>query len=320
MDRLKFWNPFVSLFPLKSFPKRTILHLAYLVVHLVSQIFLRTGNRFNLTGAEVVGQDRLRLNRDSVLGKKGKELIIPKDNVIYQKIKLSGHWELNECKFLSQGLVDLNKKEFNKYAFLDLGANTGLVSLATTNLAKTHNDILMVEPLPTHVDAITHNLGDLKKTNKVMIFPFALGDKSGELEIYSEYSNKGNSSLIRSLVPQDNFTTSKVALVQSRKFYDENLESYSGFVLKSDMQGMDSAVLARFPKFFWDKCERAVVEIWAIKDVFDEDCSKLIDNWSCFDYASWSPTIRERLSSEELRRFWLSKSGKEKNLFLSRKY
>jgi FkbM family methyltransferase len=289
------------------------------LIHLASQIILRIGNRLKLTGAEEIGLGKLKLNCDSVLGKKGKELIVPRDDVIYQKVKLSGHWELIECQFLSEGLVNLRQREYKKYALLDLGANTGLVSLATTNLANTGNDILMVEPLPKHIEAIVHNLAEVKANNKIVVFPFALGSESGEFEIYSENSNKGNSSIIKSLVPQNNFTSSKVTLVQAAKFYNENLEDYAGFVIKSDMQGMDSAVLSSFPKIFWDKCERAVIEIWAINDVLEDDCNKLADFWRSFDYVSWSPNVKEKLSFEDLRRFWLSKSGKEKNLFLSRK-
>lgn len=307
------------MFPISSFPKRLLFRIIDLFLHLITQIVLRIGNKLSLTGAKKIGYEKLRLNRNSILGKKGKDLIIPEDDVIYQKVKLSGHWELNECKFLSEGLVNLEKSGIKKYALLDLGANTGLVTLGATNLAKTHHDVLMVEPLAKHVEAIAHNLQDIELSNKRIIFPFALGSNGGELEIYSEISNKGNSSIIKSLVPQDKFTTSKVTLVQAGKFHDESLELYSGFVLKSDMQGMDSVVLSRFNSTFWSKCERAVIEIWAISDILEEDCNRLIDYWSCFDYVSWSPNFKEQVSPQDLQKFWLSRSGKERNLFLSMK-
>lgn len=318
-DRIQFWNPMVPFFPLSSFPKRSFLRLRYLIFHFVSQILLRVGNRLKLTGADAVGENILKLNRNSILGKKGKKLIVPKDDVIYQKIKLSGHWELEECKFLGEGLANLEKKGSNKFALLDLGANTGLVTLGTANLAKTHNDFLLVEPLPKHVEAIVHNLNEIEVTNQRIIFPFALGEKSGELAIYSENSNQGNSSIIKSLVPQNKYTESKITLVQARKFHDENLQHYSGFVLKSDMQGMDAEVLSSFPKTFWEKCDRAVIEIWAIHEIQEDECNLLIDYWSCFDYASWSPKTKEKVSSHDLKEFWLSRTGKERNLFLSMK-
>ena len=318
-DRLKFWNPFVSIFPLSSFPKRSIFRIIDLILHFTSQLILRIGNRLKLTGAESIGKDKLKLNRNSILGEKGKELIVPKDDVIYQKIKLSGYWELNECKFLSEGLVNLEKRGSKKFALLDLGANTGLVTLGTVNLARTPNDLLMVEPLQKHVEAIVHNLKDVEVTNERIIYPFALGKKSGELEIYSENSNQGNSSLIKDLVPQDGYMESKITLVQASKFHDESLQHYSGFVLKSDMQGMDSEVLSSFPKAFWEKCNRAVIEIWAISEIQEDECNLLINYWSCFDYASWSPKTKEKVSSQDLKEFWLSRTGKERNLFLSMK-
>ena len=90
-----------------------------------------------------------------------------------------------------------NKTLSEKIAFVDLGANSGLVTLQTLRYAQTQNVVLIVEPLPNHVKAIKRNLQTLETSSHLFhIFEYGLGRESAEIDIFTESNNHGNSSFL----------------------------------------------------------------------------------------------------------------------------
>ena len=148
------WIPITSPTPVKTFPKRLIIKwrniltkilspvqrisrtLFYSAKILASSIAIRIRSRFR--GARIVGVSQngntiLRLNKNYALGRKGTDLELPQDLVIFESVKSRGDWELEESEFLAIALRKVGKIPNSKAALLDIGANTGLVTLQAMN-------------------------------------------------------------------------------------------------------------------------------------------------------------------------------------------
>lgn len=315
--KFKTWVPIVKPFPIRTFPKRLTTKIRKLAIYGFHLGFSAMGIR----GAKVVGSTRsrsslLKLNRSSPLGIKGKVIQIPKDEVIFRSLRFFGMWEIEECLFLSDALKRVASK--TKVAFLDFGANTGMVTLQTLGLAQTNAVVIMVEPLPSHVVCIDFNIADLRKTNAVHLYPFALGKINGKAKIFTENKNYGNTSLISNITPREDSIVSEITIRKTEDFVEEVLRGYSDYVLKSDLQGYDAVVLASIPKDIYDRTEAAVVEIWALDGIDPSDVLQCLDLWGSFSQMSWSFDPTTKIYRAEVADFWLNKTGESRNLFMVR--
>ena len=81
-----------------------------------------------IVGATFNGNTLLQLNKKYALGDKGTVLELPRDSVIFESVQKRGVWELDKSKFLAHGLKRACRNT-DKVALLDIGANTGLVTL-----------------------------------------------------------------------------------------------------------------------------------------------------------------------------------------------
>ncbi len=305
-------------FPIKTFPKRLIIKWRYIARIIVDPI----GTRLGFYGARVLGvtptgNTLLQLNKDYALGCKGTTLELPKDQVIYKCIKNKGSWDLEGSKFLARGLKKACENPHTKTALLDIGANTGLVTLQAMNLSNTTNEVFLFEPLLKHTSAVRYNL---KNFSNIHILEFALSDINGKAEIFTQATNHGNTSLFKSVVPKIDMITTQVELVDATEYCEKFLNNFHSFVIKCDTQGMDALTLSRFPEWIWKNCVCAYIEVWALNEISKKDVDGLLFKLKEFDQVSWGPNaIGEReVELSEVREFWLSKSGSFRNLFLSK--
>jgi hypothetical protein len=81
---------------------------------------------------------------------------------------------------------------------------------------------------------------------------------------------------------------------------------------------MDALILSRIPKRVWQNTECAVIEVAALPDINKIDVDDLLLMFNCFEIISWSPNLKQKISLKEISEFWLSRSGSQRNLFLSR--
>ena len=116
---------------------------------------------------------------------------------------------------------------------IDIGANTGLVSLQTANLAKTKHSIHCFELLPRHAEAIIYNLRNIERK---VVNEFALGSDNYSSFILTEDINYGNSGVINFSQNEDNKIRTQIKVVDTREFFTRNLMNYAGYVIKSDAQ------------------------------------------------------------------------------------
>jgi FkbM family methyltransferase len=238
------------------------------------------------------------------------------DRVIYKSVKNKGSWELEGSKFLARSLKKASENPHTKIALLDIGANTGLVTLQAMNLSNTKNEVFLFEPLPKHTSAIRYNL---KNFLNIHVLEFALSDINGKAEIFTESNNHGNTSLFESAVPQIGMILTQVELVETTEYCEKFLNNFHSFVIKCDAQGMDALILSRFPERIWKNCESAVIEVWALAEVSKRDVEGLLSMCQEFKYVGWHPDVgkKKKIELNEVSEFWLSKSGSSRNLFLS---
>lgn len=295
----------------------------------ISSTILRWTRNFAVScrfyGARYVGDDDfengiLILNRRSNLGDRGAVIYTPRDKVIFQFVLERGNWEIREATFLSRLITksSSNLKIETRITFLDIGANSGLVSRQVALHTKYVCDFILVEPIPNHVRAIEKNMKSLKNVGEIRIIQAALSTASGYSEINVEIENRGNSSLLQSAMPSTGFQTIGISTLAVNQFVNENLSEKEAFVFKSDTQGYDAKILSQIPGHIWLKCLGGVVEVWALSEIEFQDVKMLMQLWSNFPFKAWSESLDTSISWEEIENFWLSKSGKSRNLYLSR--
>jgi FkbM family methyltransferase len=317
--RIFTWIPLAKPLPLMTFPERLIKKWRSISMNLVGII----GQRVFLLGARVVGETALgnsllQLNKDYALGRRGTVLELPKDRVIFEHVKRHGAWELEESRFLASALQKNGNSGNEKSAILDIGANTGLVTLQCINLAKTDPEVFLFEPIPRHAAAIRRNLGS---STRIHVNEFALSSKSGRTEIFTQPTNQGNTSLFQSVIPTGAQVKTQIELVDTAEYFrrSEYLRNgFANYLIKCDTQGMDALILSRIPESIWRKTEAAVIEVWALPEVMDEDVTNLLAMLDHFAFFGWDSKSRNSLSLNEIGMFWLSKTSESRNLFLSK--
>lgn len=251
----------------------------------------------------------LKLNRNTDLGSKNDIIHIETDDVIYKSVNLSGEWGKSESVFLA-GLC------CEKTTLIDLGANIGLISRQILNVTKSINKVLVIEPRAATMLNLRMNLQEISEARslEIVFCQFALGEANSESYLYTETNNIGNSSLRMELVPSSSHE--KVQTVTSETFYTSYLSKDETYILKSDLQGMDAAVLNALPKDFWNQVLGAVIEVWPSKTVREKDIlslsKKLTESFQC----SFSPTFTEVVDSIKLSEYWINSNNGSQNLYV----
>lgn len=317
MRNFRFWILAPAPLPIKTFPQRLIRKWIFIAKNIVSLIGVPMG----FFGARIVGTTSdgntiLELNKNSALGSKGTVLELPTDEVIFASVKNWGAWELGVAQFLARGLKIACRQPHTKTVLLDIGANTGLVTLQAMNLSNTTNKVFLFEPVPRHASAIKQNLRNL---SNIHVNEFAFSDINGEANIFTQANNHGNTSLLKSAVPEIGMISTKIQLVETTAYCNNFLNNFDRYVIKCDIQGMDALVLSSIPDWVWKNCESAVIEVWALPEISKKDVEALLSMCQEFEYVAWQPNNRkEKLGLSEVSEFWLGKSRAHRNLFLSK--
>jgi FkbM family methyltransferase len=157
----------------------------------------------------------------------------------------------------------------------------------------------------------------LQQSNVIKIVEAALDEITGERTIQIQVSNRGNSSFLTSAMPKSEVKELTVKVLAVREFFNEYLNSFQKYVIKSDTQGFDSKILSLLPTDVWNKCEGAVIEVWALPEIESQHVENLICMWSHFSEFNWEADGSAPTNLREISSFWLSHSGKSRNLFIS---
>jgi FkbM family methyltransferase len=263
----------------------------------------------------------LKLNRTTSLGLRGDLVELPSDGTISNFVRQRGTWELDECQFIASEIhvLESHMEDCGEILFLDIGANAGLISRQVRTLLDRDIEMILIEPIPLHVEVIRFNLSKFLPNPGIQIFQGALSDKDGTSKIYIQTENRGNTSLFKDAMLGHSSEEIQIDLIDTSNFSQRYLSHYSHIVLKSDTQGFDARILSLIPFSIWENIRAAVIEVWALPDIDENEISKLMSIWEKLPHLKFSTSSSplHSLTLTEIRQFWGSKSGKSLNLRLT---
>lgn len=314
---LRKYIPIASLSPLDTFAYRTRWKVANAYLPKLPQC-VRAHFAFIRILKDDAGVLDVVIKRDCKLGKKGSSLKLVQDDVIYWNVMSLGNWEPEESDFLANRITELlSNTDSKQVCLIDLGANTGLITRQTLLQLDETPAVLLVEPIERHVNCIKENLSIFNSTS-VEILQMALGRQTGQVEIYSQFGNFGNSSLEISLIP-DYQRISEVVPVSRPEVLQQYTADYTWIVLKCDIQGLDAFVIANLDSDFWERVDSAIIEVWAVPSQNKDEVIESLIKLSNMFLFSWSQKTLSEVSIQDVSNYWLSGDGSWRNLYLRRR-
>tara|TARA_E500000331_G_C17152378_1_gene667930 strand:+ start:203 stop:1096 length:894 start_codon:yes stop_codon:yes gene_type:complete len=207
----------------------------------------------------------LTLSTDTTIGKKNEKIYVTNDS--YQTWYI-----LNDKNFhreFVQKINDLTDKNTN-YNFIDIGANTGLLSKSLLKNLDNISSIFAVEPNQDNFFCLKNNLNMHKN---VQVFKFALDLKDGEKKLFLDKNNKGNLSFNYEMMTlkEDklNFMNSPedyelVDCKNVKNFFNE-IKNDKKNIIKIDIQGYDEIIFQELPDDILKNTEILIIEITPLK-------------------------------------------------------
>ena len=190
----------------------------------------------------------LKLSADTTLGKKNEKIFVTNDS--YQT------WYIMNDKNFHKQFIDKVKEvtDIDKnYTFIDIGANTGLLTKALLNSSKNINSCYLIEPDKDNFFCLQHNL---HKHENIHAFNFALDVNDGEKKLYIDQNNKGNLSFNYEMMTLKsdklNFMNSvnnyEIVKCKSVNHFFNEVNNEKNFIIKIDVQGYDEVIFQEIPE------------------------------------------------------------------------
>lgn len=203
----------------------------------------------------------LTLSEDTILGKKKEKIFVTNDS--YQT------WYIINDKNFQEGFIkkvqSLIKKDY-KYNFIDVGANTGLLTKGILNNVENIENCYLVEPSEDNFFCIKNNLRNYKN---VHISKFALDTNDGEKKLFIDKNNKGNLSFNYEMMSLNedklNFLNDKNDFIittckKTENFFNEIRNDLKN-IIKIDVQGYDEVIFQEIPQETLKKTPILIIEI-----------------------------------------------------------
>lgn len=250
----------------------------------------------------------LQLRKKSPLGEKGKQIVMHRDNTIFEGVSRNGYWAIETADFLASG------DSARSSVLVDIGAHAGLVSLQTLNLEKSINRAVLIEPVPSNQQAIAFNLSG----HNIEILPYALGDRNGNVDFFVRNSNRGNSSIFEGNMRRDDYERTTVKIRDSNRLCkDAKISSSEKIILKCDCEGYDAHILARVGDSFWSQVERGTIEVWSHENISEQDVRIVVDKLRAYEFLAWDPKGVKTCDLRSLAEFWLSGKDEIREIYFS---
>ena len=256
----------------------------------------------------------LKLSEDTNLGKKDERIFVTNDS--YQT------WYIMNNKNFGRVFSDKIKNYINNqytYNFIDIGANTGLLTKSLLNNKIIFKNIYCVEPDNDNFFCLENNL---KNFNNIHYFNCALDQDDGEKKLYIDENNKGNLSFnfemmtlredkLNFMNTQDNFINVKCFAIS--KFF-EKIDKDSVNIIKIDVQGFDEIIFSEIPSYVLKKTICLIIEITPLKSK-QVNIEKFCKNLNYFNnFAKFNGTP---ITKEDVKKYISLKSGKSFDLIFS---
>ena len=162
--------------------------------------------------------------------------VYPYNNICEKKVLFTPQFfDPEELSLIESRLTD-------GFTFIDVGANVGAYSLFVAARAGPHARILAVEPQPDVFDRLTYNIR-LNPFGTIKAVACAVADKPGDLTLFLDPRNKGESSV--KIIGSSQATTVRVPATTLLDLVRQ--EGFSRLdAVKLDVEGAEAIILEPF--------------------------------------------------------------------------
>ena len=311
------WVPVVKFKPISSYKSRLMFKIKWIFVRIRRQIKFKTHlSGCNSLGIDIFGNRELQLRRSGLLGNKGSLVYVPNDKVIRRRVEQTAAYEFDTVTFLATALSEANDRK----AFIDIGANTGLITLQTMNSYFRFNTApiaaaYLFEPISQFAQAITVNLKNLNGfVEDIQIIEKFLDSETNSKEVFINPNNLGNISAFR-LLESKQFSKQTINTIDAKVFFTKVIKDFDSFILKCDIEGYDAKVLSRLPKEFFEKLNAAVIEIHPHPAVNQSDIVNTINRLGVFGSFGFRPDMKYPITNKALELYWLDTTKSVRNIY-----
>ena len=258
----------------------------------------------------------LKLTQDTNLGKKNERIFVTNDS--YQTWYIMNNENFNDT--FSLKIKDYINKQYS-YNFIDIGANTGLLTKSLINNNIDFKNIYCVEPDEDNFYCLENNLKNYSNIHK---FNYALDELDGEKKLYIDENNKGNLSFnfemmnleqdkLSFMNTKDNHITVKCMAIN--KFF-EQVDPNNLNIVKIDVQGFDETIFSNIPNSILKKTSCLIIEITPLKSK-EVNMNKFREKLNCFDhFAKFDGT---QISKNDVEKYVTFETGQSFDLIFSNK-
>tara|TARA_Y100001970_G_C14041126_1_gene753795 strand:- start:77 stop:1000 length:924 start_codon:yes stop_codon:yes gene_type:complete len=187
----------------------------------------------------------LELSNKTRLGSEGDILYLPNDTYLAWYLMKYG-----ELKYPISDYIDSKLEKNNSYTFIDIGANVGLASRDVFIKNSNVEQIICIEPAKRTFSCLEKNMSIVEKK---LLFNFALGENNSNKKIYIDNSNKGNASLIKSMMntsKHNSYQTEEIRIKSVNDFFLEIKSQITDqpLIIKIDTQLYDELIFSLLPE------------------------------------------------------------------------
>lgn len=174
--------------------------------------------------------------------------LFPYNNVCEKRILFTPqYFDEEERSFLRSRVTD-------RFHFVDIGANIGGYSLFVASIAGRDARVLAIEPQPDIFERLTYNIS-LNPFGTIKAIACAVADKDGELTLFVDPNNRGESSVKIVTDSQGKGNIRVPAKKLATLLQEERFKQIDA--IKLDVEGAEDLILETFfkdaPRTLWPK-------------------------------------------------------------------
>lgn len=232
-----------------SIPKRSFL-FRHQLISTLRDLDIKGIRRLSVSLPKRILPDPKSVGKHVLKTIHGVQMII--DPSIDNGVELS----LFETGTYEKGTIQLLEKYLQKgSAFLDIGANIGLMSVIASKVVGTNGIVYAVEANPNTVPILQANI-DLNDCRNVEVIPVALSDISGKALLFENWEvNRGGASLISQSNEEEGL---EVKMERLDDLFDENTPIQ---LVKIDVEGFEPQVIRGGMQWFQKQQPVFIIEV-----------------------------------------------------------
>lgn len=232
-----------------SIPKRSFL-FRHQLISTLRDLDIKGIRRLSVSLPKRILPDPKSVGKHVLKTIHGVQMII--DPSIDNGVELS----LFETGTYEKGTIQLLEKYLQKgSAFLDIGANIGLMSVIASKQVGTNGIVYAVEANPKTVPILQANI-DLNNCKNVEVIPIALSDTSGTAVLFENWEvNRGGASLISQSKEEQGL---EVKMERLDDLFDENTTVQ---LVKIDVEGFEPQVIRGGMNWFRKQQPVFIIEV-----------------------------------------------------------